>query len=365
MTIKHLWACALVALTLLASAALPAHAQSPAFRVDPYWPRPLPHNWILGQVGGISVDAPGQYLGVPAATLADRRQKSRRIRSAARQVLRAGAVGAGVQPSRRRREIVGRPRRQSRLRLAAAGTRHTLVDNKGFVWLSGDGKGDNMVLNSPPTANSSNRSARTGRLPPAPISASSARSPRSSSIGTPTKFTPPMVMATIASPCSTPTPAPSSACGARTANRRPTRRFPPTTPIPRNSPTRCIAWHSARTASSLFATVPTIACRCSTRTAVSCSNMCSIGDARAGLVVGPCFLAARPGSRIFSVLVDGSNEVLETVRRKDGAVMGHFGHAGRDAGEFHFVPRRQVRLARQSLYRRSRYRKAAAKMGAG
>ena len=23
----------------------------------PYWPRPLPHNWILGQVGGISVDA--------------------------------------------------------------------------------------------------------------------------------------------------------------------------------------------------------------------------------------------------------------------------------------------------------------------
>jgi hypothetical protein len=41
----------------LLSAALPAHAQSPAFRVDPYWPRPLPHNWILGQVGGISVDA--------------------------------------------------------------------------------------------------------------------------------------------------------------------------------------------------------------------------------------------------------------------------------------------------------------------
>jgi hypothetical protein len=34
-----------------------AHAQSPAFRVDPYWPRPLPNNWILGQVGGISVDA--------------------------------------------------------------------------------------------------------------------------------------------------------------------------------------------------------------------------------------------------------------------------------------------------------------------
>jgi len=39
----------------------------------------------------------------------------------------------------------------------------------------------------------------------------------------------------------------------------------------------------------------------------------------------------------FFVLVDGSNEVLETVRRKDGAVMGRFGRAGRNAGQFHYV----------------------------
>ena len=36
---------------------LPAQAQSPAFRADPFWPKPLPNHWILGQVGGISVDA--------------------------------------------------------------------------------------------------------------------------------------------------------------------------------------------------------------------------------------------------------------------------------------------------------------------
>ena len=41
----------------LLSLASAADAQSPAFRVDPYWPKPLPHNWILGQVGGIAVDA--------------------------------------------------------------------------------------------------------------------------------------------------------------------------------------------------------------------------------------------------------------------------------------------------------------------
>ena len=30
-----------------------------AFEVDPFWPKPLPHNWILGQVAGVDVDAQG------------------------------------------------------------------------------------------------------------------------------------------------------------------------------------------------------------------------------------------------------------------------------------------------------------------
>ena len=28
----------------------------PRFQVEPFWPKPLPHNWILGQVSGIAVD---------------------------------------------------------------------------------------------------------------------------------------------------------------------------------------------------------------------------------------------------------------------------------------------------------------------
>jgi hypothetical protein len=39
----------------------------------------------------------------------------------------------------------------------------------------------------------------------------------------------------------------------------------------------------------------------------------------------------------FFVLVDGSNGVLESVRRKDGAVVRSFGRPGRNAGEFHYV----------------------------
>ena len=35
----------------------PVHADGvPEFKVDPFWPKPLPENWMLGQVSGIAVD---------------------------------------------------------------------------------------------------------------------------------------------------------------------------------------------------------------------------------------------------------------------------------------------------------------------
>jgi hypothetical protein len=37
--------------------ALPAIADGPTFKVDPFWPKALPNNWILGQVAGVAVDA--------------------------------------------------------------------------------------------------------------------------------------------------------------------------------------------------------------------------------------------------------------------------------------------------------------------
>src|ERR1700756_3500359 len=30
--------------------------KTPGFVVDPSWPQPLPHNWLLGQIGGLYVD---------------------------------------------------------------------------------------------------------------------------------------------------------------------------------------------------------------------------------------------------------------------------------------------------------------------
>ncbi len=50
---------ALVAVPLLVA---PGHAQrpvevAPKFVVDPFWPKPLPNRWILGQVSGVAVDS--------------------------------------------------------------------------------------------------------------------------------------------------------------------------------------------------------------------------------------------------------------------------------------------------------------------
>lgn len=51
-------ACAVLALASIVSfAAEPAGAQTaPSYKVDAYWPKDLPENWLMGQVAGIAVD---------------------------------------------------------------------------------------------------------------------------------------------------------------------------------------------------------------------------------------------------------------------------------------------------------------------
>jgi hypothetical protein len=52
----------ITAVLLIGTPGLPRTAEAseiPAFTVDPSWPKPLPNDWILGQVGGITVDSEG------------------------------------------------------------------------------------------------------------------------------------------------------------------------------------------------------------------------------------------------------------------------------------------------------------------
>jgi hypothetical protein len=56
MNITRALACAALAFAGLFLAPLAANAEGPGLKVDSQWPKPLPNNWILGQIGGITVD---------------------------------------------------------------------------------------------------------------------------------------------------------------------------------------------------------------------------------------------------------------------------------------------------------------------
>ena len=43
--------------TAVATAQRPSEGQAPKFQVDPWWPKPLPNNWLFGQVANVAVDS--------------------------------------------------------------------------------------------------------------------------------------------------------------------------------------------------------------------------------------------------------------------------------------------------------------------
>jgi DNA-binding beta-propeller fold protein YncE len=137
---------------LTAAAALaapcPATAQSaetaiPHFQVDALWPKPLPNNWILGQVGGLTVDRFDRIWVVqrpnsltPRERAAEQNPPTSKCCAAAPPVLvfdqsgnllRAwGGPGQGYQWPEIEHGIY--------------------IDDHDFVWLAGSGKTDGQIL---------------------------------------------------------------------------------------------------------------------------------------------------------------------------------------------------------------------------
>ena len=48
---------------------------TPQFRVDPFWPQPLPNNWMLGQVAGLAVSDSDNIWIVHRPSTLDARQR--------------------------------------------------------------------------------------------------------------------------------------------------------------------------------------------------------------------------------------------------------------------------------------------------
>ena len=119
----------------------------PQFAVDPFWPKPLPDNWILGQVAGIAADNDDNvwFVHRPSTLVDDEKgaQKSppeTRCCIAAPPVLQFsadgkllrswGGPGAGYEWPENEHGI------------------H--IDKEGNVWLAGNGKNDHQILKFTP-----------------------------------------------------------------------------------------------------------------------------------------------------------------------------------------------------------------------
>ena len=124
---------------------VPALAQGPVpqFQVDPFWPKPLPNRWILGQVSGIATDRfdriwvvhrPGSLN--PRERAAEQKPPAGKCCVAAPPVLvfdasgnflfSWGGPGAGYEWPENEHGI--------------------FVDANDFVWLAGNGKTDGQIL---------------------------------------------------------------------------------------------------------------------------------------------------------------------------------------------------------------------------
>ena len=67
-----------------AMAAAQGKVQAPRFEVDPFWPKPMPNHWLLGNTIGVTVDSQDNVWEMVVARPSRRRQpQQRRARSRA------------------------------------------------------------------------------------------------------------------------------------------------------------------------------------------------------------------------------------------------------------------------------------------
>ena len=126
--------------------------QAPRFEVDPYWPKPMPNNWVLGQTIGLTVDDrdhvwlihrgndPGT-AGLDRTELAIVTPGGPRVGEcciAAPPVLEFDAAGNLV-------GSWGGPNKEGGYEWPES-NHGVVIDHKGFVWIGGNGPGDAHIL---------------------------------------------------------------------------------------------------------------------------------------------------------------------------------------------------------------------------
>jgi hypothetical protein len=139
MTVRTAAAC--VACLVLGSAGAPnaqssgAAARVPTFRVDPFWPKPLPNRWILGAVAGVAVDS-RDHVWITHRPSTLQPNETRSIWKAAPPVLEFDADGALVSAWGGPGDGYEWPQLEHGI----------FIDDTGNVWLGAGGDKDAHIL---------------------------------------------------------------------------------------------------------------------------------------------------------------------------------------------------------------------------
>jgi DNA-binding beta-propeller fold protein YncE len=137
---------AIAAATVVFAGALPASAQTaavPQFQVDPFWPKPLPNNWILGQVSGIATDKHDRIWVVHRPRTLTERERAAEMNPPEAKCCAAAPPVLVFDQSGNLLRHWGGPGQGYEWPENEHGI---FVDGNDFVWLAGNGKKDGQVL---------------------------------------------------------------------------------------------------------------------------------------------------------------------------------------------------------------------------
>ena len=121
-----------------------AHAADvPTYKVDPFWPKPLPNNWIIGSIGGITVDS-SNHIWILQRPRSLTPEEAGAVQTPplstccvpAPPVIEFDAKGNVVQAWGGPGTGYDWPENEHGIH----------VDTKGFVWTAGNGANDGVVL---------------------------------------------------------------------------------------------------------------------------------------------------------------------------------------------------------------------------
>jgi DNA-binding beta-propeller fold protein YncE len=143
MRLSSIWLGLGAGAALLVWSAFAVAAEVPKFEVDPFWPKPLPNNWALGQVGGVAVDERDHVWIIQRPGSLTRGEKLAAANPPiakccvpAPSIIEFDPEGNVVQAWGGPGQGYDWPKQEHGIR----------IDHQGFVWFGGNHKDDGFIL---------------------------------------------------------------------------------------------------------------------------------------------------------------------------------------------------------------------------